>query len=216
MKPIIKITLLMTVAVAVLAACQSNSGLTAPAQPDVAISDEYPMVETRGIGQIVDELYPSWPGRNVEAEMVRITNDIENLYVMYYLREEWQMNGSHIHVGESLADLPRDDRGFPIADRFRFGSSPDRGINPHIEVLPLSQLGVGIGDEILVVTNARLSQNGANRNSFQTSLENDGSRGSQGPEWWTVSRYRLRLSTHGKENAGRVKLTEDLSLILPN
>lgn len=209
MKQIIKISLLMVVALAVLSACQNNSDLTAPESNVQYFNRIDQPVEGENTGRLVVPIYPIWEGRSVNAGFIRVRNDNENVYVTYYLHDDWQMNQSRLHVGYTINDVPVNEQGVPQPERFNYQVSMARGFSEFTQQIPLAELNANIGDDIFIFTNVDLIRNGSQKSAAGAD------KSPSVPQWWAMQQHRLRLSTIGIENVGRVKQTETLDQDLP-
>lgn len=211
MKHYIKVTLLMAVTLMVLTACQNNTGLTNPDPKEQEIAYSIQASGGKDASPVLDTDDFNWPLRNIEAGYVQVSNDVENLYVTYYLRDEWQITGAQLQVGFSMADIPVDELGYPSPADFDYQTALNRGVKMHREIIALSQLGLKAGDAIVIVSRATLSPSSQLSQEINLRREVSEEKSAASPEWWSVSHYRIKQDTNGAVQVRRDKEMEGLS-----
>jgi len=171
----------MVLGLFILAACSSEPIMSAPEAPSQ--STLYRIEETTGPGRGVS--YPVSFGSEArdQAGYIMISNDAQNLYLGYYMNDSWRLKNSRIYIGRRIDDIPVDEAGRPVLERFMYGFELDRGATSHVHRIPLSELGVNPGQFISIA-------------SYATVLQmNGGISSPSGPTndttWWFSSGYRL-------------------------
>lgn len=84
------------------------------------------------------DTYPLIAGQFYPVGEVTITNDADNLYVVYSLSEDCEEIGileTHVHVGESLDDFPLTNKGLPKIGNFDYS-----GAEPPSYTIPLGDM----------------------------------------------------------------------------
>lgn len=210
MKHIIKISLLMLVAMAVLAACQTNSEITGP-EPVKAVKNSADqstqMFYKIGNDKIPNPvMQPLLTSRNVEAGYIFITNDSENLYAEYYLNDGWQLSKAYLNVSASLQDIPRDPLGQPLPKEFNFQSTLNRCENTFSQVIPLKELGLRPGDDFVI---ASLAVVGANSAQGQASNPvNICVPGKADAEWWFMGSGKVSQDLNRPDRGQLLQLVD--------
>lgn len=165
----------------VLAACSNEPVMSAPEAP--AQAELYRIEETTGPGRGIS--YPvsfDSEARN-QAGYMMISNDAQNLYLGYFMSDNWRLNKSRVFIGRSMEDIPLDDAGRPVVESFTYGFELDRGMSSYTYRIPLAELKVRPGQFIAIGSYATVQQ-----------LDGDFSSPSspgQDSSWWFSSGYRL-------------------------
>ena len=63
-------------------------------------------------------------GQNTIVGNVTVSNDVENLYVTYTTMGDWHMTKTHLHVAESLVDIPQNKNSSPTPGKFEYKTDP--------------------------------------------------------------------------------------------
>lgn len=212
MKQYIKVTLLMAVSLLVLTACQNNTPITGPAPQDGKLAYSIQAIGGKDVPLPFDPRDPEWVLRNIEAGFVQVSNDSQNLYVTYYLQDAWQLSQAQLHVGFSLTDIPVNDQGYPSPGEFSYQSEANLRKSVFTQQIPLSDLGLKTGDEIVLASRVLLSPHnplsaGMARVSRVYDIKSTGT-----PEWWAFTYYRIRQNGGGSDPAGGIQAREAIDL----
>ena len=93
-------------------------------------------------------------GQTIDAGTVTIANDDINLYVTFSTTSPWLLSETHVHVGDSLEDIPQTKKGNPKVGRFDYQTEHDPVVNEFTYVIPLA----GFDDVIVVAAHAVVVQ----------------------------------------------------------
>ena len=207
MKHTIKIISLSVVAVMFLAACATDPITKpvlneAPAQKEL-IQDQYATTDMKmDMSEIIE--YPLWTDRNVWAGEIKVSNDVENIYVTYYLHDDWSMIESSLHVANSPSGIPADLNGSPLPQQFAYQTSMDRGKRIFTYQIPLRDLGLRFGDLLYLASLVEVVPSG---DKNLDALDRDSESGIKMPvafNWWHTGQYLVSSELLGQENAPRV------------
>ena len=171
----------------VLAACSNEPVMSAPEAP--AQTSLYRIDENNGPGRGIS--YPVDFGSEArdQAGYIMVSNDSQNLYLGYYMNGPWRLKNSRIFIGSRNEDIPVDDAGRPVLDRFEYGFELDRGMTSHVFRISLSELRVSPGQYISIASYATVLQ--ANGDFSSPAGQNSET------SWWFSSGYRLSRPDNG-------------------
>lgn len=173
----------------VLAACSSEPMPLAPVMEDQGQAQTYAVVETPEPGRGIS--YPINIGAESDAQVgyLIVSNDAQNLYLTYTMIGPWRLKDSYIHVGRAQDDVPVDEAGRPILERFRYGFDLDRGMVSHVHRIALSEIGAVPGQDIVI---------GSFASVYRDEIVSDNvSREPRGQSWWFMADYRVRRPGSG-------------------
>jgi hypothetical protein len=204
MKNIIKIALLMTLALTFLTGCQEKENITQPRPIDLVNSDNYQIVSERGSGAVGESYYPVWDDRNIEAGYIFIANDMQYLYVNYYMQNDWLMTRAYLHLANSLADIPVDGNGVPLPEQFNNNSTLYRGVSVYSIKVPLAEIGAGVGDAVHFASKVKVVRYNNEGKVDETGTLWVGGQQKPGSDWWHFGHYQVRIDLNDPVNAGRV------------
>ena len=219
MKNIIKLSLLMVVSLLALAACDTTNSITQPEmKANVNPVDKiYMMAPVSDQGEIKSGIlngsneFPLWDVRNVNAGEVYVSNDGANLYITYYMHDDWQIKESSLNASLSPQAIPVDPNGIPQPNQFGYQVSMNRGKSLYTQRIPLAELGIRFGEYVYIASHAEVIPNKDFGKNSEGQLEEQLGEGGANPEWWWFGKYRVRLNFSGQENAPRVREPFDLS-----
>ena len=211
MKNIVKITLLMIVALAVLAACDTNNEITQPSAAAQDASSDYTIVDARHWVTVFEQNYPIYAGQNIEVGTLQIINDQDYLYLNVYLNEGWAATQSHIHIAGSLAGIPQNRKGIPIPGQFAYSES----YAPAQELVSyqflLDDLGFEIGETMYIAAHFDVKLYSPTGGVIQSETAWGGDQAGPGPRWWFFANYSLQAEAR---RPGMVKV-EKQTLVNP-
>lgn len=158
---------LLAALVLAAAAC-SESGPVGPAAPPG--SDDLPARERRVIpAPLLPNLHASEAmlatcGPAVEYKLtdmnhtigkVSVANDAEHVYVTYSVTAaDWFISDTRLAVARTYADVPQDAYGNPLPWSFPWFGEHEPVITSYTYAIPLSQLGVAPGQQVIVAAMA--------------------------------------------------------------
>ncbi|MBW6513958.1 MAG: hypothetical protein K0B87_04280 [Candidatus Syntrophosphaera sp.] len=142
MKNIVKIALLMSVALVLLAACDSKLTMLDTRGNDIA--------KEGGAGQY----YNIWVGQNIGGT-VWVHNDPNYLYLEYTLYEPWLITESKVHVAANYAGIPKNKQGVPIPGMFTYHQPVDPPSATYIHAIPMTW---GCGQPMVIAAHLDISQ----------------------------------------------------------
>ena len=210
MKHIVKISILMVVALAFLAACQTNTEITGPEPMKAARNDaenSTHMFYKIGNDKLPNAIQqPLLTSRHVEAGYIFITSDLQNLYVDYYLNDGWQLTKAYLNISGSLDEIPRDIMGVPLPKEFKYQSTLNRCENTFSQVIPLKDLGLRPGDDFVI---ASLAVVGANSTQGQASNPvNICVPGKEDAEWWVMGQGKISQDLNRPDRDQLLRLSD--------
>lgn len=203
----IKIISLSVVALMTLAACATDP-ITKPELKEASaqqelIKEQYPTADMKmDMSEIIE--YPLWTDRNVLAGEIRVSNDVENIYVTYFLHDDWSMIESRLHVANSPSGIPTDPYGSPLPEQFEYQTSMDRGKRMFTYQIPLRDLELRFGDLLYLASLVEVEPSG---DKNLDALDRDSESGIKMPvtfNWWHSGQYLVSTELLGQENAPRV------------
>lgn len=146
----------------------------------------------------------------VSVGSVTVSNDKENVYVVYAMADNWSLNKTYLHVGLSGTDYPGYGAGvnapIPLSFDYRYEPNAPAAGNPNWSyiavreytfVVPFADLGLSPGDctsTLYFFVNANvalLDDNGAVVGDRMTAWGGD-TPGDQSPKWYSVLVYDLQ------------------------
>jgi hypothetical protein len=202
----IKISLLMVISLLVLVACSdSEQMLTGPN----AINQPEGMVQTglnylpTGSENVVSR--PILAPGNVEAGNLFISNDRQNLYVSYYLFEGWQLSETRIAVAPDAGQLPRDEEGNLLPDRFQFQIPQSRCETVFTHKIPLAEAGLNPGDLFVIASQALVAEVRAND---LDRLPNICVPGRVDAEWMFIGQSRVKVDPNAPDQPQKLVLEQ--------
>lgn len=168
----------------VLAACSNEPMTSAPAIDAPAQADMYRLVEADVPGRGIS--YPVAIGSRTDSQVgyMIVSNDSENLYLAYTMIGDWRVKDSYIHVAFNQEEVPMDDSGKPIVERFRYNFDLERGMSYHVHRIPLTEIGAVVGQDIVIASFASVYKHENNSGRV--------SRDPRGQSWWFMTNYRIR------------------------
>lgn len=155
-----------------IGACDEGAP-TSPARPT---SSEAPSVSAAvhpdGVDACGDPLEVDLlADQDIDVGSVTVANDEENLYVTYATSDGWTLRTTHLEVATSVDGVPTNKKGQPILGQFTFEDTHD-GVTQVSYTVPLSDLGLGPGDKVVVAAHADV---------FHASLDREEGAWSAGP-----------------------------------
>ncbi len=178
------IFLMMVLGLFVLAACSDDNitSVSSPQPPESMPSYRMDMGDgsSRGISIPLDL------GSSTQSETgyIYVYNDAQNLYLSYYMNGSWRILGSFLHFGRTNADIPLDDANRPATDRFQYRFALERGMAVHNVVIPLAEIGMSRGDNVVIASYASVYQEGEDPNNI--------TRVGMGASWWQTLSYLIQ------------------------
>ena len=192
MKNIIKITLLMIIALAVLAACDKENQITKPPAAVQDASTDYTIVDARHWVTVFEQNYPIYAGQNIEVGTLQIINDQDYLYLNVFLNEGWAATQSHVHIARTLAGIPQTKRGIPVPGQFAYSESYAPARDMVSFQLPLDDLGFEIGETMYIAAHFDVALYSPTGAVIQSETAWAGDQAGPGPRWWFFANYALQ------------------------
>ena len=93
-------------------------------------------------------------GQNIVVGTVTVSNDAENLYVIYKTDDEWKITETHLAVADSLEGIPQTKKGNPIPGKFPYSSNHDPAVTECTYTIPLENLGA----ELCIAAHAKVEK----------------------------------------------------------
>jgi len=168
----------------VLAGCSDDNMMSAPRIEDQAVAQTYILDDTVEPGRGVS--FPVTIGSDNDSQTgyLMVSNDAQNLYLSFYMIGSWRLKDSYIHIGRSQDEIPVDEAGRPIKDRFQFGFDLERGMTSHKHIIPLSEIRATPGQMIVISSYATVYKEDGTQNNI--------TREGLGSSWWFSTDYRIR------------------------
>ncbi len=157
----------------------------------------------------------------IQVGTVTVSNDEDNLYVVYSLVDNWAMNKTYVHVGLSSADYPGYGVGVnlpaPLSFAYRFEPNAPAATDPnwvyvavtdYALVIPFADLGLepgACGDTFYLFINASVAMQGPDGHVVGDRLTAWGGDllGDQSTRWYMMAQYELQCCED--ENAGKFR-----------
>lgn len=134
------------------------AGPSAAQMPVASVQSDADLTPTRICGEptVVDLL----AGRDELVGDVTVTNEEDELSIVYRLDEEWELDETHLSVTEDVAGIPTTRSGNPEPGRFARKGEYDPGTTAARFDLSLEELGVEEGDRLVVAAHAEVARTG--------------------------------------------------------
>jgi len=202
----IKTSLLMVLALVVLTACQEGNKITALDVSQPAENEAVQTVDVKGAvsGDLID--LPAWEGSRVEPGYIFVANDAQNLYVSYYLSENWQLAGLDLNIARSEAEIPADWQGLPQPEKFRYKATLSQCESVYTQVIPLAELDLAPGDDFVLVSRAMVGGNGPLDHTSQPF--NLCVPGKADHQWWQFGQGRVKTDPNAPDRMQKISLRE--------
>lgn len=78
-------------------------------------------------------------GQFIESGSVTVGNDEDTLYVTYSATDPWLISEVHLHVADSLSDIPVNRKGNPIPGQFEYAENFDPAVDSYTFAIPLAE-----------------------------------------------------------------------------
>ena len=116
---------------------------------------------TAGTASAAELIADGGDGVGIDVGEVTITNDATNLIVTITIDTgAWELVKSHVHVAEEVADIPQTGNGNAKPGKFDYcDQDPEADIvssTEHVYTIPLADIGVDLGDPIVVAVHANI------------------------------------------------------------
>ncbi len=156
---------------------------------------------TRGFGESSPDTFPLYAGQNTDVGEVKVWNDGEKVYVKYQLSEEalaegWRIYETHLAVGTTLEDIPRNKPGNPQVGHFPLGDKSLGGVaeaGPYY--ISLEELGVDCGENIIIAAHAVVKKSVAEKGETAWG----GTEDFPGKNWATYFTYTVACEEEEQE-----------------
>lgn len=96
-------------------------------------------------------------GQDLDIGTVTVANDADFLYVAYATVDGWKLRATHLQVAPSLDGVPTNGAGNPVVGQFDLQDIHD-DVAEHTYAVPLSELGVEAGDDLVIAAHADVYQ----------------------------------------------------------
>jgi hypothetical protein len=152
-----------------LAACSDENVMTAPATPGAMPAQTYSLVEVDEPGR--DISYPITIGSRLDSEAG-------------YMFGDRRLLDSYIHIGRAQSDIPVDEAGRPIKDEFRYNFVLSRGMASYTHMIPLSELGLSVGQSIVIASYASIVEGEQSQPEISKAVMSS--------NWWFTKDFTIR------------------------
>jgi hypothetical protein len=126
-------------------------------------------------------------GQTNDVGSVRVWNSNDTLYVQFAPSSPWWLAQTHVHVGTSLASIPRNSEGIPVPGQFAYQIIHQPPVRSYTYVIPMT---FSAGTNIVIAAHAdvvRLDSNGATVGETAWGGDNPG----PGNRWWFYIIYTI-------------------------
>ena len=206
MTNIIKLSLLALLALAFLTACQEDNKITGPRYNE-PVRDEAAAgldIQSANLGEIPS--IPGWEENDLEPGHIFLSNDSQNLYVSYYLSDAWQLAGVDLNISKTSSEIPNSGQGLPLPEKFRYKASLSQCETAYTQVIPLTELGLGVGDDFVLVSRALVGEKdpgGQISDNLNICVPGIGDQ-----QWWKIGRGRVKSDPNAPDRLQKLTLTE--------
>jgi hypothetical protein len=116
---------------------------------------------------------PLMAGQHYEAGSITVSNDAENLVVVYETTGDWVITETHLHVGCDVWDIPMNRGGNPQVGHFDYQGEHDPAVTTVTYTVPLADIECfeACGQDLVIAAHASVERP-------------DGSGGTQGETAW--------------------------------
>ena len=129
-------------------------------------------------------------GQHILVGSVNVWNDAENLYVEFVTSGNWYMTETHVHVGESVDDIPSNNNGIPRPGHFDYQTShPEPYVQYVLHTIPL------IWDDyttLVIAAHTSLVEKDDNGDVISEETGWGGPNPGPGPRWWFYIEYTVK------------------------
>lgn len=193
----------MILALTFLSACQEGNKVTAP----VFQSNDYiQTVDEKGASHTGFAGIPAWNENVAEPANIFVANDSRNLYVSYYLSNNWQLAGANLSISKSLQSIPVNPEGMPLPEEFMYKATLSRCEQVFTYVIPLAELNLQPGDEFYLVSQALVSGNDPQNNTSLPPYACFPGKGDQ--EWWQLERGRVNIDPNAPDRNQKINMEQ--------
>lgn len=180
---------LVSASLMVLSGCGDSPGLLEPDVKDFSLS--FDAVQ-----------YPIWAGQTIPVGSLWISNDSNYIYVTYELADDWMLTETHLHLADSLEDIPMTPSGIPIPGQFDYKTDHDPSVSSYTYTIDLSSYGFECGDSIVVAAHAAVEKWDEQSQEWLTETAWGGDQEGPGPRWWFYAAYVIQCGGGGGGQAG--------------
>jgi len=136
-----------------LAACDGPGPVGLPvAHPDAAVllslSGEAGCEEAGAVRLLA--------GRTLDAGSIQVWSTDAQLHVRFVAGSGWAIGQTHLAVAADLSGIPRNGPGNPVPGRFPYRETHAPAVTDYTYIIDLSELGAGLGDELLIAAHAEV------------------------------------------------------------
>jgi hypothetical protein len=199
----------MVLSLMVLAACDSNSEITAPKADALSFSNIYQVNAADNGSDVKGISYPLTSERDLDIGHIFVSNDEMNIYVSYYMHDSWLLRSSYLHIGRQASDVPMDSNGNPDPKAFPYISESNRGITEYRHKVPMSDIGVNPGDRILIASLVDVIKLGGNGKVADSEVIWSDNEPAPSNQWWSFFGFVLRDELNNPGNGSESALWEE-------
>jgi hypothetical protein len=99
-----------------------------------------------------------WAGQTIDAGTVTVSNDEFNLYVTFTTANDWLLSETHLHVADSLAEVPQTKKGNPKIGNFAYQTTHDPYATEHTYTIAKDNLSLDDNNSVVVAAHASVVQ----------------------------------------------------------
>lgn len=89
--------------------------------------------------EITTESFDIYGGQDILVGALEVTNDADSLYVTYTTTGCWELEETHLYVGEA-ANIPTNGGGVPIPGQFPYSAENQEGLSSYTYAISLADL----------------------------------------------------------------------------
>ena len=139
--------------------------------------------------------YTLTAGQNIDAGTVEVWHDGTHLYVRYTTTGDWLLEETHVHVAESLAEVPTAGNGQPIPGQFDYKAEHDPPVNTYTHVIPLTW---PVDSSVVIVAHASVVQLADDGTVIVSETGFGGEEPGEGNRWWFYIDYHIEPCEEGE------------------
>ncbi|GAO29812.1 hypothetical protein JCM15548_12040 [Geofilum rubicundum JCM 15548] len=94
-----------------------------------------------------------WAGQTMKSGLITISNDEENIFIEITTKDGWQLQQTHLHLGSTYQDIPKNKSGVPVPGHFTYNTLHLPLVTTYTYTVPNNR---SIGDEIIIAIHAEV------------------------------------------------------------
>ncbi len=109
---------------------------------------------------------PQPVGEGMLVGQVCVEHESGTLKVHYKAASGWILTETQVAVASSLAGIPQAGAGIPLIGRFPYRVTHDHGITRFTYSIPIEEVGVGTGAEVVIAAHASVTKGGVEEGAW--------------------------------------------------